>query len=70
MTRKEFIYSTLKPGTNSLKSTEFWTPGIRKWRTKTMIREAMELGMPLIMKCKIMGTMEKADYENSKWVEL
>jgi len=66
-TKEEFIYNTLKKGTNSMKSTIFFVTGIGGIKTRKKVREALEMGISVKKKCKVIGDCYVVNYDTLKW---
>lgn len=57
----------LAAGTHSLKYYKFWTPGLRPYKSKEKIVEALNLGLLVFCKDKIMGTTTQWHPTLGRW---
>ena len=60
-TMKTAIDYDLAAGTNGLKWYKFWTPGLKAFTTKQRIVDALNLGLTVFRKDKIMGDVTSWD---------
>ena len=67
---KNASYYFMDKGKLSLKYYSFWTPGFHTYKSKSKVIEALNLGMQVYMKDKIMGYVHFWDHHIKEWVKL